>query len=196
MNVINLATAALTYAVAAPFLCSPHDWGATTRVCGVTALLAIQAVLYWVAHQVMHTKGFYWMHRFHHRFNKYVPPSAANAVSIAEFNLAYSAPFIVGGVLFSPDRWTLQVAVTINYIASALVHTPWLQRLSKDVLPWFLVSTHDHMEHHRLLNSHYASPIINMDRLVEWLLAERVQPVASRCCSTPRARMESSPCRK
>merc|ERR1712014_251175 len=124
---------------------------------------------------------------------KYVPPSAANAVSIAEFNLAYSAPFIVGGVLFSPDRWTLQVAVTLNYIASALVHTPWLQRLSREVLPWFLVSTHDHMEHHRLLNSHYASPTWNVDRIIAWLFAEPKSHAS--LCKTPRAGL-STPCRR
>lgn len=194
MNVINLATAALTYGVAVPLLCTPHQGGVIARVCSVLVLLATQAVVYWAVHRLMHTRHFYWMHRFHHRFNKHVPPSAANAVSLAEFNLAYSAPFILGGLVFPVERWVLKVAVAINYLASALVHTPWLQRLSQEMLPWFLVSTHDHMEHHRLLNSHYASPTINMDKLVEWFFAECARPAVTRCSSTPRARLVTSPC--
>ena len=59
MNAINLTTGALTYAFFATFVCSPHAWGAAARVCGVLALLATQAVLYWLAHRLMHTRGFY-----------------------------------------------------------------------------------------------------------------------------------------
>jgi sterol desaturase/sphingolipid hydroxylase (fatty acid hydroxylase superfamily) len=201
MNVINLATSSLTYAIAVPILCTPEPRGPIASLFSIAALVTTQAVLYCAGHRLMHTKHFYWMHRFHHRFNKYVPPSAANAVSMVEFNLAYSSPFIVGGILFAPDRWVLKVAISINYVGSALVHTPWLQSLSRKLLPWFLVSTHDHMEHHRLLNSHYASPTINVDRLVEWLFAERRLPPAlasrrgcgSKTPRTPRTQAEASP---
>merc|ERR1719335_651049 len=135
---------------------------------------------------MMHTKQFYWMHRFHHRFNKYVPPSAANAVTIYEFTAAYSGPFVIGCLIFGSDRVALQVAIGLNYLLSALVHTPWMQSLSKAVFPWFLVSAHDHNEHHRLLNKHYASPTWNVDRILAWLFVEPAEQKTQRYSATPR----------
>ena len=44
----------------------------------------------------MHTRAMYWAHRFHHRFNSHVSPTTANAVSIAEYAVAYMLPFIAG----------------------------------------------------------------------------------------------------
>jgi len=193
MNVINLAYGAVAYSFLVPIVCSPIDWEYGERVRGVIMLLTTHAIIYWAAHKAMHTRALYWMHRFHHRFNKHVPPSSANAVSIFEFIVAYSAPFLAGALLFGCDRATLQVAVAIQYLLSALVHTPWMQHLSKQFLPWFIVSTHDHMEHHRLLNKHYASPTWNVDRILKWVLAESESH--ARCAKTPRAE-RVTPCRR
>jgi len=193
MNVINLASASLTYTLLVPMICSPDDWEYGRRIRGVVLLLTTHAIVYWAVHKAMHTKALYWMHRFHHRFNKHVPPSAANAVSIYEFTAAYGGPFIVGGLLFGSDRVTLQIAITVNYLLSALVHTPWMQAWSKEAMPWFLVTAHDHMEHHRLLNKHYASPTWNVDRILAWLSAE--PEVHTKRCATPRLRA-CTPCRR
>ena len=38
----------------------------------------------------------YWAHRFHHKFNVVVVPVTANAVSLAEYAIAYMAPFVAG----------------------------------------------------------------------------------------------------
>lgn len=74
---------------------------AVGRVVMVLGILAGHAVGYYAAHRWMHTKRMYWAHRFHHRFNTYVVPVTANAVSIAEYSIAYMAPFIAGSMLVS-----------------------------------------------------------------------------------------------
>ena len=52
------------------------------------AILVGHSVGYYCAHRWMHTRKMYWAHRFHHRFNVFVVPVTANAVSLAEYALA------------------------------------------------------------------------------------------------------------
>jgi len=140
---------------------------AAGRVAMVLGILAGHAVGYYAAHRWMHTKRMYWAHRFHHRFNTYVVPVTANAVSVAEYSIAYMAPFIAGSMLLRPDRCSLFVAVGIISLNNLLIHTPFLCDLSARVVPWLGVSTADHIEHHRRLTTHYAAPTISIDRLLE-----------------------------
>eukprot|EP00928_Gymnodinium_smaydae_P013106 TRINITY_DN1477_c1_g5_i1.p1 TRINITY_DN1477_c1_g5~~TRINITY_DN1477_c1_g5_i1.p1 ORF type:complete len:253 (+),score=38.75 TRINITY_DN1477_c1_g5_i1:41-799(+) len=194
MNVVNQGISALSYGIFKPALCSPNDWDTISRVRGVVLFLSTHAVLYWGAHKAMHSRSLYWMHRFHHRFNKHVPPSAANAASVYEFVISYCGPYVICALLFGTDRVTVQVAIVLISLLSALEHTPWLQGISKAVMPWFLVSTHDHMEHHRLLTSNYASPTWNVDNIIAWMQGDRVIPTR-RCSSTPRGARENAKCR-
>lgn len=131
-------------------------------------VLLTQAIGYYLAHKMMHRKEYYWMHRFHHQFNSVVVPSTANAVSPAEYGLAYMLPIFVGTVLFLPDLPALLAAGSIISLNNILIHTPMLHELSERLPPW-CVTTSAHTEHHRVLTKHYAAPTINIDYFVEKL---------------------------
>jgi sterol desaturase/sphingolipid hydroxylase (fatty acid hydroxylase superfamily) len=147
------------------FLSAPFDsWW--TRLCMVGTILMGHAVGYYAAHRWMHTRKMYWAHRFHHRFNVFVVPVTANAVSPAEYAIAYMAPFVAGAALLRPDRCSLFIAVGIVSLNNLLIHTPGLCDLSAKYVPWLGVSTADHLEHHKRLTSFYAAPTISIDKLL------------------------------
>jgi len=150
--------------VASRWLSSPFT--AVGRVAMVGAILVGHSVGYYSAHRWMHTRRMYWAHRFHHRFNTHVVPVTANAVSLAEYALAYMLPFIVGAKLLLPDRLSMFVAVGIVSLNNLLIHTPALADASARLVPWLFVSTADHLEHHKRLTSNYAAPTISVDRLL------------------------------
>ena len=56
-------------------------FSAMGRVAMVSAIVVGHSIGYYCAHRWMHTRSMYWAHRFHHRFNTYVVPVTANAVS-------------------------------------------------------------------------------------------------------------------
>lgn len=136
------------------------------RAAMVGAILVGHSIGYYLAHRWMHTREMYWAHKFHHRFNSYVVPVAANAVSIAEYAIAYMFPFIAGSALLRPDRASMFIAVGIISVNNLLIHTPKLGDLSARVLPWWAVSTADHLDHHKRLTTHWAAPTISIDRIL------------------------------
>lgn len=152
----------------------------------------------------MHTRRMYWAHRFHHRFNSVVVPVTANAVSLAEYAIAYMLPFIAGSAILRPDRPSMFVAVGIISLNNLLIHTPGLCDLSAKYVPWLGVSTADHLEHHKRLTSYYAAPTISIDRLLalcfgkpsnwnaKFDAAEQL-PETKRKTSQPSAAVRSSP---
>ena len=149
----------------AAFLCRPQTPLLTT-VASTVGLVLTQAIGYYSMHKRMHTdRSWWWMHRFHHRYKAHTPPSAANAVTPAEFLLAYAVPVVGGMGLFATDRLATFMAVGWMIFANLVVHTPPLERLAERLLPKAFVTTHDHMEHHRKLSCFYASPIVSVDRL-------------------------------
>jgi hypothetical protein len=93
-------------------------------------------------------------------------PVSANAVSLAEYAVAYMLPFVVGSAFLRPDRLSMFIAVGIISFNSLLIHTPVLADTSAKLVPWLFVSTADHLEHHRRLTKHYAAPTISVDRLL------------------------------
>jgi sterol desaturase/sphingolipid hydroxylase (fatty acid hydroxylase superfamily) len=132
----------------------------------VMEIVLVHSLLYYAVHKAFHTyPSLYGYHKFHHRFNTYVPPVAANAVSFVEYLVAYIIPFAVATAIISPFEEELQVAVIIVSLSNLLVHTPRLESISKDLWPIF-VSTHNHIEHHRKQTVNYAAPTINVD----WIL--------------------------
>eukprot|EP00980_Cylindrotheca_fusiformis_P000239 scaffold52_cov183-Cylindrotheca_fusiformis.AAC.18 len=68
-----------------------------------------------------------------------------------------------------PDPVSLQLSVAIISVANVLLHTPKLIDTSERVLPRWWVSTSDHVEHHRKLNTKYAAPTFNLDHFVSVL---------------------------
>eukprot|EP00549_Striatella_unipunctata_P020859 CAMPEP_0118672934 /NCGR_PEP_ID=MMETSP0800-20121206/42_1 /TAXON_ID=210618 ORGANISM="Striatella unipunctata, Strain CCMP2910" /NCGR_SAMPLE_ID=MMETSP0800 /ASSEMBLY_ACC=CAM_ASM_000638 /LENGTH=175 /DNA_ID=CAMNT_0006567941 /DNA_START=254 /DNA_END=781 /DNA_ORIENTATION=- len=133
-------------------------------ICGV---ILIHNVLYYAVHKAMHHPDYYKYHRYHHRFNTYVTPSSANAVSIVEYAVAYVLPFIPCCMLIRPTEFELRFAAIFVSLCSLLVHTPCLEKLSQKVIPSLFVSTFDHQEHHRKLKTKYASPVVNVDWILE-----------------------------
>jgi sterol desaturase/sphingolipid hydroxylase (fatty acid hydroxylase superfamily) len=156
------------YAVASLPLCrNDEELGTTERIVCLLTILFIHSVGFYVAHRSFHTyPSLYKHHRFHHRFNVHVPPMAANAVSSVEYTFAYIVPFIIAMPFVKPDPLSLQLSVAIISIANVLIHTPKLIEISERVLPAWWVSTSDHLEHHRKLNTKYAAPTFNLDYCV------------------------------
>ncbi|CAD7923939.1 unnamed protein product [Amoebophrya sp. A120] len=142
--------------------CEYDRWTTFLQMLGV---LLIQSIGYYLAHVLMHTRRFYWMHRFHHKFNNTVTPMVANAVSWAEYAVAYMLPIFVATVLLKPNVPALFRAGFIISFFNLLIHTPFLHDLSER-LPGFWVSTAGHMEHHRVLSRHFAAPTLNVDWVV------------------------------
>lgn len=134
-------------------------------------LLLVQSVGYYLAHASMHIPALYCFHKLHHRFNTNVCPVAANCVSLAEYAIAYMLPIVLGIVVAAPDRLALVRAVNVISVLNLLIHTPRLAAFSERYLPWFLVGTHDHLEHHKRLTTLYAAPTLCVDRIVERALA-------------------------
>jgi sterol desaturase/sphingolipid hydroxylase (fatty acid hydroxylase superfamily) len=151
------------------FVC--NNWmsqplSAVGRVAMVCAIIGGHSIGYYCAHRWMHTRSMYWAHRFHHRFNVVVVPVSANAVSLAEYAIAYMLPFVTGSALLRPDRFSLFFAVGVISLNSLLIHTPSLADASARAVPWLFVSTADHLEHHRRLTKHYAAPTVSVDRVL------------------------------
>lgn len=142
------------------------------RACMVLAIVWGHSVGYYCAHRWMHTRRMYWAHRFHHRFNSFVVPVTANAVSIAEYAIAYMAPFVAGAALLQPDRLSMFLAVGWVSLTNLLIHTPWLADAGARLLPSIFVSTADHLEHHKRLTAHYAAPTFSVDRILAYFVGE------------------------
>lgn len=136
------------------------------RISMVFAIIVGHSIGYYCAHRWMHTRSMYWAHRFHHKFNVFVVPVTANAVSPAEYAIAYMLPFIVGAMILQPDRMSMFLAVGVVSMNNLLIHTPLLADASAKLVPWLFVSTADHLEHHKRLTSHYAAPTLSVDRLL------------------------------
>jgi len=151
---------------------SPPLGSTWDRAWMVGAILLGHAIGYYCAHRWMHTRSMYWAHRFHHRFNAFVVPVTANAVSLAEYTIAYMAPFVLGSAVLRPDRCSLFIAVGIISLNNLLIHTPFLADLSERYVPWLGVSTADHLEHHRRLTTFYAAPTISVDRILMLLFGK------------------------
>jgi sterol desaturase/sphingolipid hydroxylase (fatty acid hydroxylase superfamily) len=136
------------------------------RAALVLGILIGHSIFYYSAHRLMHTRPMYWAHKFHHKFNVYVTPSTANAVSPTEYAIAYMLPFIIGAKVLQPDRMSMFIGVGCVSVPNLLIHTPILADTSSKYLPWLFCSTADHLDHHRRLTTHYGAPTFSTDRLL------------------------------
>ena len=94
---------------------------------------------------------------------------AANAVSPVEYIFAYIVPFVVAMPFVQPDTMSIRLCVAIVSLTNILIHTPKLADLSEKFVPEWLVTTEDHLEHHRKLNTKYAAPTFNIDYFVSFI---------------------------
>ena len=84
-NVINhLCLAPVVYVVGQLMFASPQPRSPLALTLYVAAMVCIHSAGYYCTHRAMHTKSLYWAHRYHHRFNKYICPIAASAVTQVE----------------------------------------------------------------------------------------------------------------
>lgn len=133
----------------------------------IIAYIVLQNIAYYYAHMAMHTPSLYWMHRYHHRYNTYVTPTSANAVTITEFVFAYVTPPSLIVAFLQPNTFEQKVSLTILSFSNILVHTPAIEAWSERNLPKWWVGTSVHCEHHRKITKNYASPCINIDYLLD-----------------------------
>ena len=162
------------YILAAGLFCRCDDelYFFDSLLCILT-LLIVHSVIFYVAHRSFHASpALYQHHRFHHRFNIHVTPMAAHAVSVVEYIVAYALPFTVPMPFIKTDIFSLRLSITIVVFANLLIHTPRLEEWSRINLPPWWVTTHDHLEHHRKLNTRYAASTFNVDYFVKNLVGD------------------------
>lgn len=168
MNIFNnLILGTLAYIVFVNYFENTNEKSIFGMIMDCLCLLLIQSLGYYYVHILMHTKRFYFIHKFHHQYADIVIPMSANSVSILEYLLAYLTPFILGIIIVQPNRLPLKVAICMVSYCNLLIHTPWLEDVSKKYLPKFMVTTSDHLEHHLKSKTKYAAPIINWDYINE-----------------------------
>lgn len=128
-------------------------------------IVFIHNLLYYKIHKFVHqNKNLYWIHEFHHQFDKFIVPSVANAVSISEFIIMYSTPLLPGIILTSASESTLIFSVGIISIKNFAIHTPKLCIIPK--IPYFNVPS-DHIQHHRERSQHYSATYLDFDLVEE-----------------------------
>ena len=174
MNIVNnLMIGPLTYYLVSTYVTSKASGGSelVTMASALNVTLG-HAVGYWIAHIMMHERYLYlyWIHKFHHRFNKIVIPSSANAVSTAEYVFAYMLPFVFTSLITRPSERSLILSASIVSVCNIAVHTPILETMST-FLPWYLVSTNDHLQHHKIQKTNYAAPTFSVDMIINRLVS-------------------------
>lgn len=128
-------------------------------------LIFIQNIGYYYAHYVMH-HYLYFIHSFHHQFDKYISSSIAFAVSVEEFLFAYILPLMIGAYILYPNENTFLSGIACIAIFNLIIHTP---SLKTEYYPSLFVSPKDHLEHHEKRTIHYAAPIFSIDRILLFL---------------------------
>ena len=137
----------------------------------VIEICTIHSICYYQVHKFFHIcPGYYKYHKFHHRFHYHVTPMTANAVGPVEYLVAYILPFALAGAMVHPYEDSQRIALYLISLCNLLIHTPTLEAWSQRNIPFFWVSTHDHLEHHKKMTVHYGAPTWNMDWIVEqWM---------------------------
>ncbi len=129
----------------------------------IFSILFIHNLLFYITHLSFHSfKSLYFIHRFHHKFNKPIP-SSGNAVSILEYNFAYVMPFLIAAFFIKPNDLSFRISVSIISFLNAIIHTIPFYNFS--INP-FLIKPGDHIEHHEKLTVKFAAPLLNIDYII------------------------------
>lgn len=133
----------------------------------IIAALLVHAICYYHVHRFFHTsRKWYKFHAYHHRFNTYVTPVSAMAVTPVEYCMGYILPFALAAFVVWPLFREIKMAIYIETICNLLIHTPRLEKITENVWPT-IVTPYLHIEHHKRLYVNYAAPILNVDWFVE-----------------------------
>lgn len=179
----HLILAPMTYMAGTRLFGSGAPVSLSQKLMSTLGVLVVHTIGYYFTHRAMHTKALWWAHRFHHRFNRYICPIAASAVTQTEYLFAYMVPFVVAGAFLQPLSQEAFIfgALFIGHVNNFL-HTPWMENLSQRHSPWWWVGASDHFEHHRQLTNNYAAPTFNIDRLLG--LAPKLERAIDRACDS------------
>jgi sterol desaturase/sphingolipid hydroxylase (fatty acid hydroxylase superfamily) len=136
-------------------------------------VLLTHGACYYHVHKMFHTYPVLYQnfHKFHHLFHTHIPPSAANAVELQEYLVAYILPFLIAISLRATNSRNLAIATFILSTTNLLVHTTSLENVYD--FGYFIVNTKNHLDHHRKLNINFASPIFNVDHLIKYTSGKR-----------------------
>ena len=134
-------------------------------------LLLTQNIGYFFVHREMHrNRNLYKFHQFHHNFDNVLTPSIGNAVSPAEFCIAYICPFVLGAFLFTPTEVTYLASIGTVGIGNLVIHTYELNNIGW--IPGF-VSPTKHIKHHEVRDKHFAAPIFDIDAMFEYVMVQK-----------------------
>lgn len=128
--------------------------------------LGIHSIGYYYSHNAMHNINILKpIHKFHHKFNDVLIPSIGNAVSPAEFTLAYVSPFLISSYVLNTNLPTLNLSIQTISLFNLFIHCHELKNIPYHK---YLVSPSDHIQHHKYSKKKetYAAPIINIDQII------------------------------
>lgn len=133
-------------------------------IINTSVLLLVQNVFYHYAHKFMHTiHRIRWMHDFHHKYIE-TTPTIGNAVSMAEYQIAYVLPFLIGSFVVQPSSIDLQVTVFIIASLNMLIHSQELKEMKYFSM---LVSPKKHIGHHETRSGTYSAPLFDLDKILK-----------------------------
>jgi len=167
VNILNIYFFGVPVYMLAVLLCCHKDEYRTNMfwfAWKASGVIFVHAILYFYVHKAFHTyPSLYKYHRYHHRFNTYVPPMAANAVSMVEYLFAYAIPFGIAAFLMQPTEAQFRTAIYFTATHNVCVHTPCLEEISAKTYAQLFISTKKHMEHHRKVTT----PTFSVNWLVQ-----------------------------
>jgi sterol desaturase/sphingolipid hydroxylase (fatty acid hydroxylase superfamily) len=177
-----------SYVLGVCFYTKELDLAATSKTLvvfyQVLVTVLIHSLCFYHVHKVFHNvPQLYKWHKFHHLFNTLVTPITANAVSPVEYFVAYLTPFMISMTLTRTTETSLWLAIQVISIFNIAMHTPKLQPYYQGVPQW-IVSTADHLEHHRRLTCHYAAPTFNLDYVAALLFSPAAASGGRIACAT------------
>tara|TARA_Y100000389_G_scaffold205111_1_gene263336 strand:- start:956 stop:1624 length:669 start_codon:yes stop_codon:yes gene_type:complete len=142
----------------------PHAF--ITNIVNVNKTLIVHSFGYWVAHNLMHIKCMWFIHKFHHTYSLYVTPVVANAVSPMEYGFAYMLPFILASYVINLSNIELLISAGIVSVCNLIIHCPSLKWMGEYYPKWW-VSPQKHLIHHRTKKGlHIAASTIDVDYIV------------------------------
>ena len=131
-------------------------------IINTSVLLFIQNIFYHYAHKYMHNiPKIRWMHDFHHKYIE-TTPTIGNAVTMAEYQIAYVLPFLIGSFIVHPSPVDLQVTVFIISSLNMFIHSQELKEMKYFSL---LVSPNKHIGHHETRSGTYSAPLFDLDKI-------------------------------
>ena len=140
-------------------------------------LLLTQNIGYAYIHNWMHKPKNYWIHKYHHTYNKntFVRPIVAHAVSHSEFIIAYAGPIMFGVFIFKPEETALFITASSISILNLLIHTPqevfkisepFFQYIPNTVKDWFITNEKHFFHHEENPSSNYSAPLLDLDNIL------------------------------